>query len=200
MKSGNRKILILLFAIFALPPLLSWYLFNHTDLGREQGAGGHGTLIVPPRPLPDWTLVDPARAGGAQKRLHGKWTLLYPLDGECREACLENLYKMRQLRLATGKNAGRVQRAVLVVNGDRNALAAGQWLDYPGQLLLFPENADSAALRGLFELSAGDQPFAGDRLYLVDPLGNLMMSYAGTTDPGGIIKDLARLLKYSRTG
>ena len=197
MKSRNQAILIILFAVFALPPLLSWYAFNYTDLGKQRSTGGHGTLIAPPRPLPDWDLVD---QGGAPAPLHGKWTLMYPLNGECSEPCLRNLYRMRQLRLATGKYADRVQRAVLVVNRDRNAVTGEQLQDYPGQLLLFPENMDGDALRSLFELSTGDRPFAEERLYLVDPLGNLMMSYAGTADPKGIIKDLTRLLKYSRTG
>ena len=200
MNSRKPAILFLLFAVFALPPLLSWYAFNHTDLGKQQGSAAHGALITPPRQLPDWNLADLSQRNGAQARLHGKWTLLYLLDGKCLETCRQNLYRMRQLRLATGKNAGRVQRAVLVVNRDRDALTAEQLRDFPGQLLLFPGGMDDGALRPLFELSAGDRPFAQDRLYLVDPLGNLMMSYAGTTDPGGIIKDLTRLLKYSRIG
>ena len=200
MKLGKQTVLIILVAVFALPPLLSWYLFNYTDLGKGQGAGGHGTLVNPPRPLPDWPLVDLMDPGARETRLHGKWTLVYPLDGKCREACLRNLYKMRQLQLAAGKNAPRIQRAVLVVNRDRDALSGEQLRDYPGQLALFPGNMDSDTLRSLFELTSGDQPFAQDRLYLIDPLGNLMMSYAGTTDPGGIIKDLSRLLKYSRIG
>lgn len=197
MKSRKQAILIILFAVFALPPLLSWYAFNYTDLGKQRSTGGHGALIAPPRPLPAWDLV---AQEGAATPLHGKWTLVYPLNGKCGEDCLRNLYRMRQLRLAVGKNAGRVQRAVLVVNGDRNAVTVEQWQDYPGQLLLFPENMDGDALRSLFALSAGDRPFAGERLYLIDPLGNLMMSYARTADPKGIIKDLSRLLKYSRTG
>ena len=197
MKSRKQAILILLFAVFALPPLLSWYAFNYTDLGKQRSTGGHGALIAPPRPLPAWDLVDQE---GVATPLHGKWTLVYPLNGKCGEDCLQNLYRMRQLRLAVGKNAGRIQRAVLVVNGDRSAVTVEQWQDYPGQLLLFPENMDGDALRSLFALSAGDRPFAGERLYLIDPLGNLMMSYARTADPKGIIKDLSRLLKYSRTG
>lgn len=197
MKSRKQAILIILFAVFALPPLLSWYAFNYTDLGKQRSTGGHGALIAPPRPLPAWDLVD---QGGTATPLRGKWTLVYPLNGKCGEDCLQNLYRMRQLRLSVGKNAGRIQRAVLVVNGDRNAVTVEQLQDYPGQLLLFPENMDGDALRSLFALSAGDRPFAGERLYLIDPLGNLMMSYARTADPRGIIKDLSRLLKYSRTG
>ena len=197
MKSRKQAILIILFAVFALPPLLSWYAFHYTDLGKQRSAGGHGTLIAPPRPLPAWDLAD---QGGTATPLHGKWTLLYPLSGKCGEDCLRNLYRMRQLRLAVGKNAGRIQRAVLVVNRDRNAVTAEQLQDYPGQLLLFPENMDGDALRSLFALSAGDRPFAGERLYLIDPLGNLMMSYGRSAEPKGIIKDLTRLLKYSRAG
>ena len=197
MKRRNQTMLVLLIAVFALPPLLSWCAFNYTDLGKQRSTGGHGTLIAPPRPLPAWDLVGP---GGMTTPLHGKWTLVYPLNGKCGEACLQNLYRMRQLRLAVGKYTGRVQRAVLVVNRDHNAVTGEQLQDYPGQLLLFPENMDGDALRLLFELSAGDRPFAEERLYLVDPLGNLMMSYARTADPKGIIKDLTRLLKYSRIG
>ena len=198
MTSRNQAILIILFAVFALPPLLSWFAFTYLDLGGQQGAAAHGTLVTPPRPLPDWTPVELTNRDARETRLQGKWTLLYPLDGKCGEPCEQNLYRMRQLRLATGKYADRVQRAVLVVNGDRDAVTGEQLRDYPGQLLVFPGNMDGGALRALFELSAGDRPFAEERLYLVDPLGNLMMSYAGDVDPRGIIKDLTRLLKYSR--
>ena len=200
MIARQRAILILLFAVFALPPLLSWFLFNYTDMGRESDTGGHGTLVVPPRPVPDWPLVDKAGNTEAERRVHGKWTLVYLLDGPCQATCLGNLYKMRQLRLATGKYAHRVQRAVLVVDNNRYALTTGQLLDYPGQLVLFPENMDAGSLESLFKLGTDDRPFIQDRLYLIDPLGNLMMSYATETAPKGIIKDLTRLLKYSRIG
>jgi hypothetical protein len=46
-------------------------------------------------------------------------------------------------------------------------------------------------------------PHAGalrDHIYVVDPLGNLMMRYPRDPDPSKMIKDLQRLLKYSRIG
>ncbi|MCY4363742.1 MAG: hypothetical protein OXE42_16450 [Gammaproteobacteria bacterium] len=196
----KQAMLILLLAAFALPPLLSWVLYNFTDLGRGTGAGAHGTLVAPPRPVPDWPLVNPADNAETDRRLHGMWTLVYLLDGKCGEACLGNLYRMRQLRLATGKYAQRVQRAVLVVNNDRSALTQEQLTDYPGQLVVYPEGIDSGSLLSLFSLAPDDLPLAEGRLYLVDPLGNLMMTYSAAAPPGGIIKDLTRLLKYSRIG
>jgi len=39
-----------------------------------------------------------------------------------------------------------------------------------------------------------------DHIYVIDPLGNLVLRYARDADPAGIIKDLARLLKISRIG
>ena len=52
----------------------------------------------------------------------------------------------------------------------------------------------------MFRLSDDRDPLLERRLYLVDPLGNLMMSYPADAEPGGIIKDLKRLLRYSRIG
>jgi hypothetical protein len=39
-----------------------------------------------------------------------------------------------------------------------------------------------------------------DHIYLVDPLGNLMMRFPRDPDPSRMIKDLQRLLRYSRFG
>ena len=39
-----------------------------------------------------------------------------------------------------------------------------------------------------------------DHIYLVDPLGNLMLRFPRDPDPSRMIKDLQRLLRYSRIG
>ena len=194
--SRPRTVLLLLFAVCALPPLLSWFLYHYTALGRNPSTSQHGALFAPPRPLPDWPLANPLDEAAAAESLHGKWSLIYLLDGACREACLENLHRMRQLRLTTGKNIHRVQRVLAAA--DRDSGAGAPWGDFPGQLLLVaPERA---AMARLFRRDESDRPFERGRLYLVDPLGNLMMSYEAGVDPGGVIKDLKRLLKYSRIG
>jgi hypothetical protein len=37
-------------------------------------------------------------------------------------------------------------------------------------------------------------------VYLIDPLGNLLMSYAPTARPKGMLEDLKRLLGLSHVG
>jgi hypothetical protein len=44
------------------------------------------------------------------------------------------------------------------------------------------------------------QPFAESRVYLVDPLGNLMMSYTPDVKAKGILEDMKRLLRLSSIG
>jgi hypothetical protein len=41
---------------------------------------------------------------------------------------------------------------------------------------------------------------ASDHIYIVDPLGNLMLRFPKDPEPGRMLKDLARLLKVSRIG
>jgi hypothetical protein len=189
-KTNGRLVLIALVLIFAAPPLVSWLLFTYTDIGR---GGGHGDLLQPSRPLPDAALVDGA---GGTARLHGRWSLIYLAAGGCGNDCTAALYRMRQVRLATGRNSERLQR-VIVFAGATPPLAEIA-ADWPGQLF-----ADPAAGPGSFDafrVAPDEDPLAAGRLYLVDPRGNLMMSYARDADPEGIIKDLRRLLRYSRSG
>ena len=201
--------LLLLLAVCAAPFLLSWFLLTFTDVSRL-ATKHHGVLIGPPRPVEDFPLralaapLSPTSAAPASEpaafSLHGKWSLVYLLDGDCARRCEENLYKMRQIRLATNKYAHRAQRVLIHTAAPAGLLDDRQRRDYRGQLGLSYDLLDRPAYRRLFQLRPQERPFSLHRLYLLDPQGNLMMMYAPETDPRGIIKDMTRLLKYSRSG
>jgi hypothetical protein len=38
------------------------------------------------------------------------------------------------------------------------------------------------------------------RIFIVDPLGNLMMSYSRAIEPKGLLQDMKKLLKLSHIG
>jgi predicted proteasome-type protease len=46
----------------------------------------------------------------------------------------------------------------------------------------------------------GKVPGAEPMLYLIDPAGNLMMTYPAVNDPSSILSDMRRLLKISQIG
>lgn len=186
----NRITIIVLVLVFVLPVVVAWYLVFFTEEFRNGETGEHGYLIEPPRQLPDTQLS--GAPTGASQNLHGKWTLIALASGKCGESCRENLYRMQQIRLATGKDMHRLQR-VLLHNGlnDETADIAS---DYPGQLFLSLQEVSRE-----FETAFFQEHDSGDPgIFLVDTRGYLMMYYPYETDPPGVIKDLKRLLRVSR--
>jgi hypothetical protein len=133
------------------------------------GASNYGELL-PPRPVAGF------------EPLRGKWVLVAFDAAACDAYCEKKLYFMRQVRRAQGKDMDRVERLWSVTDGGK-----------PRAELL-------AAIEGTRVESREPGAFPGntlDHIYLVDPMGNLMMRFPRDPDPSKMIKDLQRLLKYS---
>jgi cytochrome oxidase Cu insertion factor (SCO1/SenC/PrrC family) len=199
-KQIKRLSVLGLLLIFASPILVSWWLLNYTDYSRNDAAASHGDLIVPPRTLENINLIELAKQSKQQHSLHGKWSLVYLNEGMCDKDCGDNLYKMRQLRLAAGEFAPRIQRVLVVIDSVASPLSDEMLQHFSGQLLLHAEQHEQMSSLKIFARMKDENPVTERRLYLIDPLGNLMMSYPPDTEPAGIIKDLKRLLRYSRIG
>lgn len=188
----SRAALILVALLFVAPILAAWIL--HASGYRATATVNHGDLVKPPRPLGELAV----RALGAEAGVpagfpQGKWTFVYIQRGPCEATCREALYKMRQVRLAQGKNLQRVQRLLLWLGPPDPGLAAELTRHYPGLLQAQPLDDD---LLAHFVLEPGEDPALAHRIYLIDAHGNLMMSYPPGADPKGMIEDLERLLKY----
>lgn len=196
-RKKNSLIMGVITLAFVSPLLVAWWSLNFTDVIASGGKSNHGDLIIPPRPLADLPLHDPVAAKDYQ--LHGKWNLLYLGDRCAGETCLDSLYRMRQIHAAMDKHSLRVQRVLLLREQDAAALKS-ILTPYAGQRIIKAGAAARARLIPVFKLDAGDQPLLTRRLYIIDPRGNLMMSYPPAADPRGIIKDLKKLLKASRIG
>jgi hypothetical protein len=184
----TRITLIVIFALFALPFLLAWVL-NFVGHYTPGATVNHGTLIQPVRPVTAQGLVDAQGAALDAGYFKGEWVLLFRHAGACGEACYQALYVQRQVRLAQGKNIDRVKRLLLLEGAVMPSWAGEVAQHYPGLDIARAATPEASAAL----------PAAG-RIYLVDPLGNLMMEYALDTDPRGIIKDLERLLRISYVG
>lgn len=189
-RTGQRLVLVAIALVFFLPIGGSWFIYNFTDIGREAAGGNYGELISPPRLLEDRDLV--VAQTSEPRRLHGKWSLVYLTDGDCGQDCRTRLDQMVAARLALGNNSARVQ-LLLATPAPDTVPALLQFLQgYPNRnVAILAEQAGFAQ----------DAPAATTgRLYLIDPIGNLMMQYSSDSDPEGIIRDLKRLLRYSRIG
>jgi hypothetical protein len=113
--------------------------------------------------------------------------------GECAQACQKQLFTMRQERLMQGKEMDRVERVWLVT--DREPLETVLIREYDGMHML---HADPAAVAKWLPVDPGTK--AEDHIYLIDPLGNLMMRFPVDPDPRKMYKDVNKLLKASSIG
>jgi cytochrome oxidase Cu insertion factor (SCO1/SenC/PrrC family) len=202
----QRRTLIGLALMFFAPLGLSFYLYY----GKNWHPGGHvnaGELIQPARPLPLLALPLLSRGETPPQFLKGKWTLLYLQHGPCDDECRRHLYDTRQVRLALDREMNRVQRVFIgdgdccdlqelkAAHPDLIAVRAGP-ADEP--LLDLLPNQDLLRNRDL--LLSREAAVNSHRVYLIDPLGNLMMFYTPEAKPKGMLDDMKRLLRLSSIG
>ena len=197
-RARSRLTLLLVFALFATPVLIAWLAFFAFPDWRPDGSTNHGELIQPPRALHFAPLPRVEGEPLVEDFLRGKWTYVLWVGAECGTGCQEQLARMHQVRLAQGKNIDRVQRLLLVQGMEESALRELQG-HYPGLAIAHGATGMSGLLRE-FQLARDEEVLSGGYLYLVDPLGNLMMRYRADLEPRGIVKDLERLLRISYVG
>ncbi len=187
MLNNGRRTVLLLAALCVFPMLAAYVVY--IGWRPEQGVN-YGELLVTDR-LPGTQLTDLAGKSFSSEALQGKWLMVTIQPADCDERCQRKLYFMRQVRMTQGENVARIQRLWLIAGPgtpDAKLLA-----EHPGLLVA---RAQNPAWLSAFPVKGN----VFEHLYLVDPLGNLVLRYGDDVDPKGMIKDLTRLLKVSRIG
>lgn len=181
----NRIKLLAILAVCATPVIASYLTYY---VIKPEGRTNYGTLVEPQAPV--GALALGAASGDARlEGFRGKWLMLVLADRACDAECERRLVVMRQVRLTTGKDRDRIERALLI---EGEPPAATVLAEHEGLQVLRADPAALAALRKAAGAEAG--------VLLVDPLGNLMMRFPTDPDPNRMKKDIAKLLRASRIG
>ena len=193
LRARNLRTLALLAALFVVPLALAFFTYYGTAW-RPLARVNHGQLILPARALPPSSLPQLLPAAPAAPALfRDKWSLVYIGDGSCLAACQQALYVMRQTRLSLNNEMTRVAR-VFLVTAD---CCAREFLEHEHAGVLVVDATGPAAQPLLTQFPAVDREHT---LFVVDPLGNLMMSYDARENPRGLLEDLKKLLRLSHIG
>ncbi len=187
---SRLKLLGIVF-LFFMPVIYAWYLVFFTDFKMNSRGIEHGLLITPIIQLGNLELIEPLTQ--ETNELFGKWTLVSFINNKCDKECEYQLFELRQIRLAVGKDGNKVQRVAIAK--DNNLISSAQLKLSQGLLLLKDDKDLKLKLNNLFKVYPA---FDRESIYLIDPYGNLMMHYKKGTNPSGIIKDLERLIKISK--
>ncbi len=190
-RTRGRWKLLLVLAVCAMPLLASYFTYY---VIKPEGRTNYGALIDPrqhPIPALGSAMLDGKAAG--LDTYKGKWIMLKVGPSDCQQACQDQLFAMRQLRTMQGKEMERIERVWLIT--DAQPLATELLRVNDGTRML---RARADAVQAWLPVEQGGA--ASEHIYLIDPLGNLMMRFPKDADPNKVKKDLGKLLKASAIG
>ncbi|HEY7672642.1 MAG TPA: hypothetical protein VIC71_10525 [Gammaproteobacteria bacterium] len=171
---------------FALA-LLVYYVPNELT---QQRANPERTLSATPKPLPEVALRTPGGGTTGTDWARYRWSLIYARITPCEGRCASDLAHLTEVHLALGADRARVQRVLLLADEDFRMTGD------PTLLVGYLDAERDAELVNAFSLELLEQ----GRIFVVDPLGNLVMSYPPAPDQARLLEDLERLLNVSRIG
>jgi len=190
-RKRGRWMLWLVLLVCASPLIASYFTYY---VLKPEKRNNYGTLVdqrAHPLPALHTATLDGQPMTLAQFK--GKWVMLMTAPGACAEACRKQLYTMRQLRLMQGKEMERIERVWLIT--DREPLDTIVIREFDGTHML---RADPGAVKGWLPV---ETTTTSDRhIYLIDPLGHLMMRFPQDPEPRKVYKDIYKLLKASAVG
>jgi hypothetical protein len=187
-RSGTGRWIALALFDMAATPLIAAYVANF--YWKPTRGTNYGTLIAQTS-VSDARLTAPSGQQFSLADLKGKWLLVQIGGGQCDEECATRQFIMRQVRLMQGREASRVERVWIIIDqtpADPRIVSAYEGLKIG--------RADPRAVLPSFP--APDDP--SEHIYVVDPLGNVVMRFPARPDPAGMNRDLSRLLRVSHIG
>ena len=166
---SKLKFLLIVF-VFVLPFIFAKYFFDN-DATTTRGTTNHGSF-----------LVDDVNIASLADNDH--WIILQVIDGKCDTSCQDNMHMLRQINTALGKDMGRVKRYLLNNYTDDNAV----YLDnYPKVIVL---DRSETLYNKLTKMD--------ERIFIADPFGKIILGYENDFIAKGLLKDIKKLLKFSK--
>jgi hypothetical protein len=187
MQLTPRSKFLLLIGVFVVPVVAAYLAYFGW---RPAGHANYGELLkVVPLQQTAGAALDGAPLDLVA--LRGKWVMVHVGAANCDAACAQQLYLMRQIPITQGKDQSRIER--LWVLTDHGTPDAALLQAHAGLRVWRPADAAFAA-------QFSGAPNRESHIYLVDPLGNLMLRFPADPDAKRMMKDLKLLLKASQIG
>jgi hypothetical protein len=187
----NKQALILIFVLFTAPVVIATVMHSEWISWKPGGTRNHGELIQPVIALPAFSLTDGRGEILRKEDLLDRWHLVHLRSDPCDQACLEDLYWLRQVRRAQDRHQPEV-----------------------GLLLVSSVELDSATLEQIYALAEDFTVVHGQAAepllrvfpdseesqfgYITDPMANIILGYPADADPNGMRRDLRRLLTWTQ--
>lgn len=200
LRNKNRRSLILMVLVFLMPMLVAWFVLKNIDTLQPKESTNFGELVQPAKPLNEFSLIKGVDEKFTLEQIKGMWNIFYFSASDCNQICKDTLSKIHQARLGQGKEMRRVKLNYINIDGGPLVEAAQQYVDTMKEINTI--HGDAVEVKNIisqFE-AVGKSPHDPGRIFLIDPLGNIMMTYTQEFVVRDLLKDMERLLKYSQIG
>jgi hypothetical protein len=197
--------------LVTLAPILAATVMYYNPQWWPEDTSNYGDLIEPQRPIPAPAALTLKTLEGQPfdlSTLTGKWLLVAADGGQCPEECARKLFITRNAHASLGKNVDRVARVWFITD---DAPVPDKVLEaYRGTVMvrakpeqvaafLLGSASAAAAPAGSAKTTAARDALA-EPMWIIDPLGHLMMQFPAQADPIKVRDDLRKLIANSRIG
>ena len=191
MNSGRIKFLLIVF-IFTVPFVISYYLSKDYHAGGELQTSNYGSFINPIVELSQSTFDDYSGENLNVNQHLTKWSLIYRMPENCSQRCSDEIYLIRQVNIALGKDMNRLERVIVLNQTMISSEVDDVVVKYPKAIVV--KNNSSTFINEINKITERHV------LLLTDPLGNVILGYDEGFEGKKLLKDIKKLLKLSKIG
>ncbi len=184
----------------SLAPIVAAFVVYMNPQWWPTDSSNYGTLLTPQRPMPAASELRLTTLDGKPfdlESLKGKWLLVAADGAACPESCARKLFITRNSHASQGKNVDRLARVWFITD---DAVVPDKVLEAYKGTVMVRVDPDQLARFLLARDTAAGQPGLQDPIWVIDPLGNLMMQYPAEADGVRVRKDISKLVYNSRIG
>lgn len=201
-KPARKRSLMPMVLVFlcSLAPIVAAFVVYMNPQWWPSDSSNYGTLVTPQRPMPEASELRLTTLDGKPfdlQSLKGKWLLVAADGAACPESCARKLFITRNSHASQGKNVDRLARVWFITD---DAAVPDKVLEAYKGTVMVRVDPDQLARFLLARDTAAGQPGLQDPIWVIDPLGNLMMQYPAEADGVRVRKDISKLVYNSRIG
>ena len=184
----------LLILTFIAPIGAAYWLYN---TGGTEETVNMGEFVKPGVQLMDMNLLALDGSKAAQNDVYGHWHMMFFMNSDCVDDCEETIYTMRQIRTTFHKESPRISN--VLIHFDKNISESFQKRIKTHYVNFERYYADKEVFNKALGYS-GNEMMDKNIIFIVDPIGNVILKYNKDNTAKDIMQDIKRLLKASQIG
>jgi cytochrome oxidase Cu insertion factor (SCO1/SenC/PrrC family) len=180
---------------FVAPVALAYIMFFFVDV---KSFINHGEILNPIVHISSFKLTDEDNEIIPQAELTFKWRLISFVGKECDQSCESRLYDTRQIHTSLGKDQHRLSRMFIHLEPASESL--NKLIDEEHENVIHVNGDVGVIKKALGVNIRSDASITNNEIYIMDPMGNVMMRFTQEQPNKEFLYDLKKLLKASQIG